>query len=650
MANLGNIGVSSLLRSANSVRAKAQAYSDQEAAFNWNMSDKSMADYQAYSRYLQTASRTAATPSAALTYQTKAIEGQRTFVSHEIQRQTIATMEGSGTLQDKYNTIAQFHDAALNNGDLNLAQTLRSQADSVDVAIQNQRIAQQALAKSMAENQVTTIQDYVSKQMDQVNNMLNLVKQYGIGEVDKALSSGGGTPTNVWDKIATVVGTPDANGVYPANSLLGGLYTMASSLPAQQANTLMKQANDLISGNNFDVPGVGKISLQDVVQQQAAVRAGQSLFYDAGSTLSPDGTVNHQLARSKTDNYVWSVDASGKYSLIPTMSQNGKVEGDASVLHQDAQGNYLDSSGNIIGKFNPDNNTTTWAKKSNGDLYSKKDAMMSLNDMVSKAGFQLNGKNDADGTFNIAQTANSLNTPLNVTGGADMKATIDDQGHLRFITTDVNGNAKLYGMSFDQQGNASVNPIDETNLSHFGDVGWKNSTGDQIGHAMTNAIYGQSNPGSISALNNFTGTDNTLSAFMRPGNSSDVLATGSAIKQFNLKQAAQLNLAQDFGGMSQFGSVQLSQQIATAGAQLGAQANPQGNVGNPQYQAPVRLQAAPSFNLNQTPGLNNPNFGLKVANPAPRPLSVSAPAPNPTLSVSAGGPSQPLANLSDLSY
>lgn len=139
---------SSLVRSAASLTSQIQAYNDSLQAFQYQNSAYTDDSFSSYKTYLQdridalSSSGSVADASKALTL-TKTLEAAtKSNISAGIQRENIQIMAGNASLTDKYNLVAGQFQRAIANGDLTLAQSLESQAYSINQSIKYQ--AQQA--------------------------------------------------------------------------------------------------------------------------------------------------------------------------------------------------------------------------------------------------------------------------------------------------------------------------------------------------------------------------------------------------------------------------------------------------------------------------------------------------------------------------
>lgn len=135
------MATTSLLKSAAATKKKIQAQQDAEVAFEWENSSQTYEDFLSYSKYLENRAAKTTDPSTRMTYATKIRSAQRSYTSNELQRQQIKIMEGTATTQDKMNLVKDLHAQAVDNGDFNLAQNLYSQYDALSIKLQNEQEA-----------------------------------------------------------------------------------------------------------------------------------------------------------------------------------------------------------------------------------------------------------------------------------------------------------------------------------------------------------------------------------------------------------------------------------------------------------------------------------------------------------------------------
>lgn len=191
--------VSALLRSASSVASTIQSIQDKAAADAWATSAYSDDAYKTYSDYLNRRISTLSTTSAptdvlksmTLTDTLRSATKQNT--SATITRENIQVMAGNAKLVDKYNVIAGQYVRAVGNGDLTLAQSLMSQAYSVNQSIQYQAQQAQDAATTLAKASGTkTAKGYTDVATSLEKDLVAFNNQYvhaGQKSADKALQT-----------------------------------------------------------------------------------------------------------------------------------------------------------------------------------------------------------------------------------------------------------------------------------------------------------------------------------------------------------------------------------------------------------------------------------------------------------------------------
>lgn len=317
----GNTSASALFRSAESARTKQVTLEDDIAAFNWQSSDQTNEDYQTYRQFLETRSTSTVDPIKRISYQNKAVSAQRAFASNEIQRSAIDVLEGRGSLQDKQTTVLQLYKDALSNGDMNLAQNLRNQYDTIDVELQNQATAAAAKMKSAAEDmarlQVTNLKDLAKKYVEgdspeqastdpSIKQMVDLYKTQGSDKINELFTTADGTQFNFWDKVYY--------NVYKAAEALQLAANTATT--DAQAETLYNQAADIINGKTkYDVAGVS-VGVTEILDAADAARNGQNYFQPG-----KDAKGNNTFIKTKITNLLWARDTAGNLRIVETRDQ-----------------------------------------------------------------------------------------------------------------------------------------------------------------------------------------------------------------------------------------------------------------------------------------------------------------------------------------
>lgn len=315
MSSFGNISASSLLSSANAAANKTQSYNDSLAGYQWDLSAKDQSAYQAYTDYLnKQATKYQSDPSKVLTYAKAATGAQKSYTSSEIGRISTQIKYGNTTNQGKYSAMAQLRDAAIQNGDQNLAQSLEGQMASLDVAIQNQAKSD-ATAASTAQNKAYT-------------SAMNRLSD-GVNQLKAAKAAGQITPADYADRMRQMyLGNPATNS--PGIISLANAAKEATGDP----NGTYQSKLDSIAADS---------TVQGFVNgaQQAQGQAGN--LFNKTITSSADGTYNfHDRPASEVAGNVVLKDANGN----PIMDANGHAV--TSQIYTAPQA-FTDTKGKING-------------------------------------------------------------------------------------------------------------------------------------------------------------------------------------------------------------------------------------------------------------------------------------------------------------
>ena len=397
--------VTSLLRSAQAAQKKAQSYKDAVAAFEWESSAQTYEDYVAYSGYLTQQGQSTTDPSTALGYQSKLRTANRTFTANEIQRETMKVVEGRGTTLDKMASVSALYQRAVDSGDLNLAQNLFSQWDSLSVQHQNETesraAAGQALNSQLSALRAANAQDGVETIKSYMGELGNLFKSAGQEKFTKEIKSyakelGLQEDANFFDIYTNLA--EQAVGVYDS--------AIAQETDPAKQRTLQIARNKLATEATFDLPSTGKttlkVSLQDLKDQSDAARVGETVFQQ---TQTQAGTV---FKRNKQTGFVWGRDEQGNYKQIPL--------------------------------YNPNHDYTSKVLKPGS-----KDEYESYKTLLENAGVKVT---DSDGVLTIQNTGNLpgfYGSPFPT--GQNIEVTVGTDGQLQ-----VSDGEKAYTLGFDEKG------------------------------------------------------------------------------------------------------------------------------------------------------------------------------------------------------
>lgn len=126
----GNTSVSSLLRAAKAAQQKQYSLEDSIAAYEYDLSPKTQADFEKYSAHLGNRIKQyqGIDPLKALNYQKTITSANRSFTSSELSRATTQVLYGNMDNPTKLNLMTDLFRRAVENGDENLAQRIEGQA------------------------------------------------------------------------------------------------------------------------------------------------------------------------------------------------------------------------------------------------------------------------------------------------------------------------------------------------------------------------------------------------------------------------------------------------------------------------------------------------------------------------------------------
>lgn len=397
----GNTSASSLIKTATAAQKRKLEYEDDIAVYRWNMSAKTADDYSALTSHLNTRAEKASDPSKQLTYIRQIDTARRTFTSSELERQSMSINEGSGTLQDKQNRIIELYNSAADNGDADLMQTLRGQFDTIDKQIQSEAEASfakgQAAASKMSQYNVTSAKQ-LAKQLEKgedptgqnwsLKMLSDAYKQNGPDWANKQSFDGpNGQKLNFWD-LASYLTEEIANA-----------YDMASEYSDDPGSQFDNQEKAQLIRNGetkFKFMG-GSLSLNDIYDARDAASAGQQLF-----SVKQNANGEFELAKNKTNGYMWGKTQDGTYRMIKTY------------------GNYGDS---------------------------KKDTIEKYRSKLEKAGFDITKVDEESGQVEVRSNSKAKANAPGLKSGNAFVVTFDAEGDARFVSVNNDGSTmapKIY--------------------------------------------------------------------------------------------------------------------------------------------------------------------------------------------------------------
>lgn len=298
MAVYGNAGsLSSLLSAASAARKRQESLQDSIAAYEWDLSPKTVEDYSKYTKLLgeRSKSYSASDPQKSLEYQKKITAAQRGLASQEITRAGMAIMEGRGTKMDKLNKFSDLARQAYETGDGALYQRLTSAGEALQIQIQNEEYA---AAQAAIANGERASREYEKGVAQRLKDTLN-------GTVDKPDS---GLTTQLeamrnglkFGGNAFLGDLQNKQGKTYFDALKGNLEAMArayqdaanATSDPEKKMQWMKEYNKIVKGDkDFEIaPGMSGKGLDFVNKQLELKGNGQ----DPGRLVAkPDGTFEY---------------------------------------------------------------------------------------------------------------------------------------------------------------------------------------------------------------------------------------------------------------------------------------------------------------------------------------------------------------------
>lgn len=618
--------ISSLLKSAAATRQKIQNQQDAYAAFDWENSAQTYDDYVQYSNYLEKASKSTNDPSQLLTYATKTRSARRSYVSNELQRQQMAIMEGRATTQDKMKSVQDLYYQAVDNGDMNLAQNLLSQWDTLSVKAQNEA---QAATKAYA------------AAGDKAFN--GLVKSLQAGNEDITLPTGQKvTPlaaiSDYFSQTGDSVGAMKAaeETMSALTNVVVDAYQNATS--QDQIDKLESQygpgLRDLGDKLTFKVGGKN-LGIQDIVNANANAKMDNPIYSLQSVHNEATGQNEYKLKTNNVErlDYARQIDENGQEYYTPvtvrTTQDNlffGNSDQTRSLDTQITDGGY------VIGGNEAKQNSQAVGSISAGEQKVNRDASQTIGNRLKNLG--------------ITAKQNGTTLTIQLPGeNVERQATVQPDGSVRFFGDDgkmyeVGTTDRQLGIQLDQSGNAVIDPktgqaapltaaagqIRQVAPDEISDFGTKSAFGGNLsvasaqGHRYLQSILGNKPTEQVLNGNSPIRVGNDFTGFGSPVTGSGLQGTSALLQS---------------AGMTR----QYIQQEQAKQQMLQAQA-----------QAAARLQATPTFNLNQTPVQQLAANGvfksqLQVARPTAQPRIYVAP-PTPTPTITSVGVAQPTGTVS----
>lgn len=333
---------SSLLKSADATRKKIRQQQDAEVAYEWQLSAKTYDDFQAYSKYLKDQSEKTNDPSELLNYRKAVNSARSAYISNDIQRQSIDVIEGRSTNTQKKDAMTRLYYMAADEGNLDLAQSLRLQIDNLDIKIQNEAQAAQNLAGSLASLNANSVEDAVTQLKGFQNELNSLFKEKGTKQFTEEMAQYaqelGVEPGDFFGMHLKIA--QEINKVYDD--------ALASDTDPTNQRKFQTAKNNFNKSASIPLPSATgkdmKVTYQDLVDQADAARTGQTLF---GTVQTGEGTV---FSRNKETGFVWGRTEDGTYRPITVYKPKTDYTSGAYKTQIDSKGNvqYLDAKGQVV--------------------------------------------------------------------------------------------------------------------------------------------------------------------------------------------------------------------------------------------------------------------------------------------------------------
>jgi hypothetical protein len=423
-------GISSLLKSAEATQRRIRQQRDAEVAYEWQLSAKTYEDFQAYQGYLRSQASSATDPSDLLGYEKNINSARSSYVSNEIQRQSIDVIEGRSTNTEKKSAMTRLYYMSVDEGNFDLAQSMNLQIDNLDLKIQAEADAAQALAGKMAILQAKSVEDAVDLLKGYSKELNDIYREKGPEQFNKEMSQYaeelGVAPGDFFGMHLRIA--QEVNSVYDNE--------LASDSDPDNQRKFQKAKNTFNSSNAIELPGTnGKsisVSYQDLVDQADAARTGQTIFR---AVKTADGT---GFERNKETGFVWGRDEAGNYRAIKTYQPTTDYSSTVYKTQISSKGDtqYLDSNDQVVAVKGKDGNIRGINGKTINDASKQNYA-----DLLKQNGFNVISGGGSD-YIEIA-------TPRDLMGLVPSETTqlyVNKDGQLQV----VGENGNLYNFGFDQ--------------------------------------------------------------------------------------------------------------------------------------------------------------------------------------------------------
>ena len=430
-------GVTSLLRSAQAAQKKVQAQKDAQMAYDYSNSAKTYDDYLKYTDYLQKRSKSVTDPSTALTLQKTFDSAYKGYISNEIQRATIDTLEGRGTSIDKYNKIYGFMDQAMKAGQYDLAQNLNLQLDNLYVNIQNEAQRAQDAAERLSEMEQRHAEKK-AKEGAAANLSMGKALEAGLESLNQAFAKGGQKAYNEAAKTF----------VQQNKQLIESL--TGQKLPKDASTNIGQVIAGTIKGIGiYYSMAADAISVTDPEKAVEYMDKAQSIASGIKKYKTPAGDMSYVDAQEFAKNQ-------SLYGQVQN-KQTGQFE----LARHALAGYQVDEQGNVTKQTTP----YFEGDAPNGIIDKAKAKIQKLSDQkqLEKLGFGAIKYNEKEGTYTVQLSSDTNKwfkaTDLGLPDGAKINLIKTAQG---FQYVDPTGK-NLYNIAIDKAGLGGVYKIDNLN-------------------------------------------------------------------------------------------------------------------------------------------------------------------------------------------
>jgi hypothetical protein len=331
------MSVSSLIKSAQSNKARANNYEDQIVKFDFDSSAKTYSDYEQYNAHIEERIKTTNDPSKQLSYQSSSRSAYRTFATHEIQRQSQAVMGGYGDDGQKLNTILGLQQTAIDMGDFDTAQSLNGQVIGLENKLQaaGERAARDARSQFQGtfKETVRNIEAKADEALDIANDMLQYNGLEGInavgeqmlreaGIIDRLVESGKITQEQSNRLSVGYFGVQS----YSIQAAIDELEVLATTLPAgdELLDTVYESIQDLKT-SKIDIPGYASVTAEKLELLTSMEQQGISPFRQVSVSDDITGDVTQELALMSVKKFEYIQDSkTGKFERRNVYAELGE--------------------------------------------------------------------------------------------------------------------------------------------------------------------------------------------------------------------------------------------------------------------------------------------------------------------------------------